>query len=384
MRINNLKKYIANLPGWKTKRKIIVIESDDWGSVRMPSRKAYNLLKGQGVDLDSNGYASFNMNDTLASKDDLEALFEILENVKDKNGNSCIVTALSVVANPDFKRIKEEQFRHYYYESFKETLERYYPGHKVFKTWEEGISKKVFYPQFHGREHLNIINWMNLLRNGHRDTVLTFERECWGYSPGQINRGIIENQAAFQLTSKEDVLVHEKILDEGLTLFESIFGYKAKYFVPPNGPFNNLLNNILVKNGIKYRSSAKLQKESIDLNKVRNTIKWLGKKDKSGLIYITRNCFFEPSLSMQDSVDSCLSDIKLAFRFNKPAIISSHRANYVGSLNSKNRDNTLYNLKILLAKIRKQWPTIEFFSTVELGDLILNSHLSGGSYSRNN
>ena len=27
---------IINIPGWTTNRKIIVIESDDWGSIRMP------------------------------------------------------------------------------------------------------------------------------------------------------------------------------------------------------------------------------------------------------------------------------------------------------------------------------------------------------------
>lgn len=30
-------KNFSNLPGWRTNRKIVVIESDDWGSIRMPS-----------------------------------------------------------------------------------------------------------------------------------------------------------------------------------------------------------------------------------------------------------------------------------------------------------------------------------------------------------
>jgi hypothetical protein len=36
---------LANLPGWCTNRKIVVIESDDWGSIRMPSLTIFeNLL----------------------------------------------------------------------------------------------------------------------------------------------------------------------------------------------------------------------------------------------------------------------------------------------------------------------------------------------------
>mgnify|MGYP000999890125 CR=1 FL=1 len=35
---------IINIPGWRTNRKIVVIESDDWGSVRMRSREVYDRL----------------------------------------------------------------------------------------------------------------------------------------------------------------------------------------------------------------------------------------------------------------------------------------------------------------------------------------------------
>ena len=43
---------ITNVLAYKTNPKIVVFESDDWGSIRMPSKLAYsNLLKkGIGVD----------------------------------------------------------------------------------------------------------------------------------------------------------------------------------------------------------------------------------------------------------------------------------------------------------------------------------------------
>ncbi|NTW32234.1 MAG: hypothetical protein HGB12_06370 [Bacteroidetes bacterium] len=34
----------SNIPGWRTDRKILVIESDDWGSIRMPSKETYSGL----------------------------------------------------------------------------------------------------------------------------------------------------------------------------------------------------------------------------------------------------------------------------------------------------------------------------------------------------
>ena len=35
---------LLNILGWRTKRHIVVIESDDWGSIRMPSKKVYDKL----------------------------------------------------------------------------------------------------------------------------------------------------------------------------------------------------------------------------------------------------------------------------------------------------------------------------------------------------
>ena len=44
------------IPGWRTSRKIIVIESDDWGSIRMPSADVYNKFIAQGFDLAGSDY----------------------------------------------------------------------------------------------------------------------------------------------------------------------------------------------------------------------------------------------------------------------------------------------------------------------------------------
>jgi hypothetical protein len=68
--INNF----INVFGWKTKRKIVVIESDDWGSIHMPSKDVFNSLLKAGIRVDKNPY---NRYDSLASENDLTNLFEI-------------------------------------------------------------------------------------------------------------------------------------------------------------------------------------------------------------------------------------------------------------------------------------------------------------------
>ena len=61
---------------------------------------------------------------SLATADDLSALFDVLTSVKDKNGRHAVLTANAVVANPIFNKIKESGYKEYFYEPFTETLKR--------------------------------------------------------------------------------------------------------------------------------------------------------------------------------------------------------------------------------------------------------------------
>lgn len=47
--LNKVKRYIQNLPGKSTKRKLVVIESDDWGSIRMPDKETYHNVKASAL-----------------------------------------------------------------------------------------------------------------------------------------------------------------------------------------------------------------------------------------------------------------------------------------------------------------------------------------------
>jgi hypothetical protein len=366
---NTVIRDISNLPGWQTKRKIVVIESDDWGSVRMPSLNVCKKLIGDGLDLEG-GSKRYNYNDTLADKNDLTALFETLEKYKDKNNRSAVFTAVSVVANPDFKKIKEHDFSEYYYEPFTKTLERYQGDDAAFKLWKEGIQQKIFMPQFHAREHLNVAEWMRALQQKDREALLAFNEGVWGFNNKKISGSSISFQAAFDLYQPADLALQAASIREGLALFENLFGYKASFFVPPNGPFNNSLEKVAAACGIKYMSASKIQTEPVGFGKTKKVLHWLGKKNIHHQLYLTRNCFFEPSEQGKDWVDSCLANIASAFRWNKPAIISSHRVNYIGVLNKSNRESGLAQLNQLLRSIVNNWPSAEFYTSSELGDMI--------------
>lgn len=367
---SNIMRHLKNIPGWRSNRKIVVIDSDDWGSIRMPSRKIYNKLLGLGIDVNGGDGLRFSLYDTIASVPDLEALYEVLTSFKDKNNAPAVMTANSVVANPDFDKIKETDFREYHFESFTETVKRYYGTEDIFKLWKEGIDHRVFVPQFHGREHLNVDLWMNALRAGDIETILAFNEGAWAFVPQYYNNTGLEYEAAFQL-SEISMLEHSvQIIKDGVALFEKLFGYKAKYFVPPNGRVNNELNYTCYNNGLIYRSAPLVQQESLKNGKTKKVFHWLGQSDKNGVKYIIRNCVFEPSKPGKDWVDSCLADINMAFKYGKPAVISTHRVNFIGVHDISNRDKGLKQLKSLLTAVVNKWPDVEFMSSDQLGDLI--------------
>lgn len=358
-----------NIPGKRVKGKYIVFESDDWGSIRMPSLSAYQRLKQSGVNLGEGESLRYNISDTLADKEDFSELYSVLSRYRDQKGNHPIFTAISVVANPDFEAIEAQDYQAYLFEPFTKTLKRYGKEDAI-DMWRTGISQRLFVPEFHGREHLNVSTWLRALQAKDRDTLLAFKEKCWGIMNHLNHPHGIMYQAAFDLEMYEDIEYQIEVLQSGLKLFEDIHGYKASYFVPPNGPFNNELERVVAEEGVVYIGAAKIQREPLGEGRFRHRLHWLGQRNKHGQYYITRNAFFEPNAPGQDWLATCLADISDAFKWNKPAVISTHRTNYIGSLNKENRNHSLKLLEQLIREVIRRWPDVEFMPSGELGRLI--------------
>lgn len=375
--ISSLRTNASNVRGWRTNRHIVVIESDDWGSIRMSSLEAFDRMIKAEMHEDRD---HFNVNDALESNKDLEELFNVLAHFKDSTGRPPVMTGVNVVANPIFDKIRESGYNEYYYEPYIETCHRYPEHNRVYDLWKKGIDSRLIVPIFHGREHLNVQRWLRALRSGNKSTLLAFDNGVTGIYNGINEEPIPEFQAAFDLDSLDDLSYMKEVLSTGLNLFEELYGYRAKYFVPTNGPFNNTLEKDLFDAGVQYINTGKKQREPLGNGQYRVNTRFLGGKNQYGQIYLTRNCFFEPSATgyvvpiNYDWVGTCLKQIEIAFRWHKPATISSHRVNYIGWLHPENRENSLRRLNELLTQIIKHWPDVEFMTSVELGDLIFENN----------
>lgn len=355
--------YSINLLGRRLKKKYLVIESDDWGSIRMPSKDVAKKLENFGFDIQSRPYEKF---DSLEGEKDLEALFEILNQTRDSRGNNPIFTAMTIVANPDFEKIRKSNFDEFHYEPIIETFNRTAGSENVLKLYHEGINNKLFLPQFHGREHINVPLWMEYLRNNNSDIRIAFDHKLAGiFFRNSPEKGNIFAKALGP-HKREDIFYMKKSISEGLWLFEQIFKYKPKCFMAPAFTWNDEIEQELYINNVCYLQSQYYQNKVISNDRKSIVYHYFGQKNKLGQHYLLRNCSFEPFNGHQNSVNHCLKEISIAFKLGKPATISTHRLNYIGKLHIKNRDLNLKLLNELLKRILRTWPDVEFVSSLEL------------------
>lgn len=365
--IKLFKNHLINIPGKHTRKKLLAIESDDWGAIRMPSKETYELLKEEGYKPNNDPYMKY---DCLASPDDFNALFDVLNSVEDQRSNPAIITANCVMGNPDFKKIKASEFKTYYWKNLKETW-RDYPDHQYAeKSWKEGLNKKFLKFQCHGREHLNVFQWMKALNEGNPLVHKAFDLNMISISSVE-NKLRFDYMEGLDFFSEDERREKEIILNEAFEEFQKFFNYSSKTFIANCYIWDDSAEKVLKNNGVEYIQGMTNQIKPVLNSKDHHkyVIHYMTQKNKFHMRYLVRNAFFEPSLqSNVDWVSDCLRRISIAFKWGKPAIIGSHRVNFIGQIDESNRERNLKKFKTLLHEIKKNWPDVIFTSSDHIID----------------
>ncbi|MGY6743333.1 MAG: hypothetical protein ACXIUQ_11400 [Cecembia sp.] len=362
---------LKNIPGWKTNRKLVAIAVDDYGNVRVDSKKALEQIEKKNPVKEQR----FDRYDTLETREDLEMLYEVLSSVKDQYGKYVVLTPYVLSGNIDFERIQEEGYQAYHYELLPVTFRKLgilqpeaYEG--TWKLWQEGIDKGLMHPEFHGREHFNLKVFEEKLAK--KDPVLMLSLENRSLANiGPSGYSSISWTSSFSFWDPvEDTKRFPEIIKEGLAAFEKIYGYKSKVFTPPAQQFPAHLEDQLTNWGLTAIDKPLYQLRHLGFGKYKRQLVSIGYKKKQDRVELVRNVVFEPTNGNFDHVAKAISQIQAAFRWNKPALISSHRVNFCGHIDPKNREKGLANLKKLLKSIVKRWPEVEFVSAGGLVDII--------------
>lgn len=357
-----LRSYVKNLFGPKTSKKIVVFSVDDYGTQRTSSSDLLIKLKNIGVS----SFNRFDLYDSLETADDLELLFDVLTSVKDSRGSYAKFTPMALCANPNFTEMKKRHYSEYVYETLPDTYKKIQGNTRTLDLIKEGVRTGIFVPQFHGREHMNLNLMMNLLRSGDKCIITNFENNS--YSAIHSSTTNLLSTAAFDFESLAEIEMLEKIIVDGLNLFEKVYGYRAIHFSAPGKRESLKFASVLKKSGIKLLDSDFIRR---DPTKKICSIHYTGKENLYGQRYVVRNVVFEPMAGfVSDPIDIALKEIDVAFKMHKIANISSHRVNFSGGISKRYRDDGLKQLLILLKRIVHLYPDVEFRNTDCILDLV--------------
>src|SRR5690606_1736692 len=197
----------------------------------------------------------------------------------------------------DFDKIKESGFSQYYYEPFTETLKKYPEHDKVYSLYQTGIKEKIFFPQFHGREHVNVFTWLNALKNKDKTS-----REIFDYNMFTTHTSLKSNCSkeyldSFGTHNEYELKEIRRNIIEGLALCEKLWGYKSKSFIATCYIWHPKVEEYLKEDKIIHIQSGRVQK--IPLLNSNGTYKikrlYTGKRNKLEQVYTVRNVIFEPS-----------------------------------------------------------------------------------------
>jgi predicted deacetylase len=277
-----------------------------------------------------------------------------------------------VMGNPDFEKIAADDFRNYYKRSFLESYQ-YYNQENLKSLWWSGMEASLLQPQFHAREHFNVQLWMSDLQARNQDTHLGFKHHFFGLKTKTSSKFQSNYLAAYRAENKLELEVINSILIEGLQEFEQVFGFKSQSFIACNYVWPQELEKTLFVNGVETIQSQRGQ-VTPQLNKngkPKTKYHYTGQRNELNQIYTVRNVLFEPFENIKiDWISKAMNEIENSFSWGKPAIVSTHRINYVSTMSVTHRDQNLKMLDELLTKILLKWPDVEFMSSDQLADIL--------------
>ncbi len=365
-----LNSIVTNFSGVPLKEKYLVFESDDWGAIRMPDKITFKNFIDLGMDTNHN---PFNIFDSLESPSDFNELFEILESFKDISGNHPIFTLNFIMSNPNFEKIKKSKFEQYYFDDLNLTYKQfsYFENSSLIK---HGIELGLIFPEYHGRDHVNVYQWLDILKRGNLSYLKLFDLNLYGIDVVDNGSKRSNLMASLDFNSKEEKKYIELSIKEGVKQFIEFFNYSPTSFIAPCNVWHSSIEEVLYYSGITHLQSLKWQLSPNPFNRSFDKIRHIqGELNKFGQVTTVRNCYFEPSTNKNYNwVDECINKVNAAFLMKKPAIISTHRLNYMGGIYESNRRENLQLLKELISGVIKAHPDVKFISSRDLASKYLS------------
>jgi len=362
------------LIGFKTKRHIVVFESDDWGAIRIPDKQTLITFKHNFPDLSLNNYQSL---DCLETDADIVNLSSTLSSFIDKNGNPACFTINYVTENPNFEKIKQNNLTEFVGELSTETYQKSLNSKNVISLLQNGESAKVFNIELHAKEHINSTQWLNCAKNIDY-CKWAFEHYMIGVDSNKYN-----NLDVYNITNT-NIKIEDNI-STACNNFKNIFNKQPQSFVASCYISNKNVESALKRNNINFIQTMHTPSVCKRNAKLKPRLVFMGQRSKYNQIYTTRNVFFETSKDYllnktpEEAALKAFNEIKSIFKQKSPAVICSHRVNYVSSIDNENAKFGNEALSILLKLLTDNYNDIEFMSSTQLAHEIAKGKQNGNN-----
>ncbi|MBI1799834.1 MAG: hypothetical protein HYR73_09140 [Candidatus Eisenbacteria bacterium] len=307
-----------------SRMKAVVLESDDWGLCAWsPDEQAFRVLADAPEFRGATGrrYGG----STLESAADVKELSDLLLEFRGGDGFPPVWQANTVMASPDWARLAPPGF-----ECASLPLIDYpsAPGRwarpglwgEVTRAREAG----VWWPELHGLHHLPETAWLTALRRGDDDARRAFEQQ----SP--VCRAVAESG---EYDASEPLELRRHNLDGAVRRFRTLFGRGPDSFCPPDYRWDDAVEACALELGVTAFQGRAERTHGV-LPHVRHFLARFCFPDLEGdRFYLPPRIAFEPGAAGEGAarlgVDAAHRGIRAAWALRQPAIVSSHRTNFV-------------------------------------------------------
>lgn len=349
---------LGRMAHWRCAEPVLVFESDDWGLERRASSERLKALGEPGERAD----------EETETADDLRRLFDVLGRHRDVTGRPAAFSANFIVANPDHDAIARDHYDVYHEIPIGARED-------IRAAYREGMERRVFCAELHGRRHFSVEEWLADLR---RDVVgarqLSSEHRHGGVSlfKGQGQRYHTE-YVSWRTGVEPDEETLARDLNDSLDVLERLFGRRPSSTIAPHYVFSSRTETAWGRAGLRFIQGGNYQVLRGDGGGYGR--RWvshaLGERSPSGLRYLHRFVQFEPRPERpHQGIAAALPRILSCFKQRIPAVVDTHRMNFTGRYGSEGL-RQLVELLDTLGPLRPR-----FLTTTELGESIAR----GGPY----
>lgn len=346
MNLLNFYKYLPHYLRRKFNDKYIIIESDDWGMERALTSDTLEWMKSKY------GRENFTRwtTDALETNEDLEMIFDLLNQYKKKYGSCPIITANFITHNIDYTKADK-----LYFKPLSEGFSN--ESDDVREKYKYGMDNGFLFPQLHGFSHFNITSLENYFKS--EEGQESFSRRFFP-AKSTIKYNLSFLQGELSIDNNESVRIKD-----ASDVFRKMFGFYSSSLIPPTFILDKNLITLVISSKIKMIQSSNRLTNS---KKRRYLVPYFRKK--SGIFWSIRNARLDPYPGYDFNHEQCLKSIKKAFENYSPAIIDLHRVNISGKFAPEYRERTLTELKKLFDGVYNTWNDVKFIHSQKLNEML--------------